>query len=161
MERDKKRQTDRHMTRDLECQEFQKRGERKRERERERERKKERDILQMCTHLYLYFFTVTRSSLLALSSHVGLSLSLSLSLLCVCTNVDVYSYVVLYSSLPPLFLSHSHRHTLTQWNRAKLSMSCNYQTVARKKTQKEPHRNTRMRVRAHTHKPACTQRDIN
>jgi len=121
MERDKKRQTDRHMTRDLECQEFQKRGERKREREREKERKKERDILQMCTHLYLYFFTVTRSSLLALSSHVGLSLSLSLSLsLCVCTNVDVYSYVVLYSSLPPLFLSLSltdiHTHSGTEQN---------------------------------------------
>jgi hypothetical protein len=107
------------MTTDLECQEFQKRGERKRERERERERKKERDILQMCTHLYLYFFTVTRSSLLALSSHVGLSLSLSLSL-CVC--VRMWTCTRMLSFTHPFLLSFSvsltdiHTHSGTEQN---------------------------------------------
>jgi hypothetical protein len=112
MERDKKRQTDRHMTRDLECQEFQKRGERKRERERERE--KERETSYRCVCISICTFSQSLAPLFLLSLHMWISLSLSLSLsLCVCTNVDVYSYVVLYSSLPPLFLSLSHRHTHT------------------------------------------------
>ena len=118
MERDKKRQTDRHVTTVLECQEFQKRGERKREREREREReKKERDILQMCMHLYLYFFTVTRSSLLALSSHVGLSLSLSLSLfVCVyeCGRVLVCCPLLIPSSSLSQSLSQTYTDTVEQ-----------------------------------------------
>jgi hypothetical protein len=54
----------------------------------------------------------------------------------VCTNVDVYSYVVLSSSLPPLFLTLSHGHTHTQWNKAKLSMSSNSETVVKKKLKK-------------------------
>ena len=121
MERDKKRQTDRHMTTVLECQEFQKRGERKREREREREKEKEkeRDILQMCMYLYLYFFTVTRSSLLALSSHVSLSLSLSLSLsICVCVyecgRVLVCCSLLIPSSSLSESLSQTYTHTVEQ-----------------------------------------------
>ena len=107
------------MTTDLECQEFQKRGERKRERERERERKKERDILQMCMHLYLYFFTVTRSSLLALSSHVDLSLSLSLSLfVCVyeCGRVLVCCPLLIPSSSLSQSLSQTYTHSGTEQN---------------------------------------------
>ena len=129
MERDKKRQTDRHMTTDLGCQEFQKRGERKRKRDRRRETERERE--KHPTDVYASLFVLFHShSVLSSCSRFtcgSLSLSLSFSLfVCVCTNVDVYSYVVLYSSLSPLFLSLSHRHTHTQWNRAKLSMSSNY-----------------------------------
>jgi len=81
--------------------------------EREREIKRERDILQTCI-ISISTFSQSHTPIFLLSLHMWVSLSLSLSLsLCVCTNVDVYSYVVLYSSLPPLFLSLSHRHTHT------------------------------------------------
>jgi len=64
-ERDKKRQTDRHMTTDLECQEFQKRGERKREREREREERERHP-----TDVYASLFVLYHShSLLSSCSH--------------------------------------------------------------------------------------------
>jgi hypothetical protein len=157
MERDKKRQTDRHMTRDLECQEFQKRGERKRERERERERKKERDILQMCTHLYLYFFTVTRSSLLALSSHVGLSLSLSLSLfVCVyeCGRVLVCCPLLIPSSSLSQSLSQTYTHTVEQSKiiDVKQLLDCGQKKCSKRASWKHAHARASSHAQTRAHK---------
>ena len=87
---------------------------REEERERERERERKRETSYRCVRISICTFSQSLAPLFLLSLHMWISLSLSLSLsLCVCTNVDVYSYVVLYSSLPPLFLSLSHRHTHT------------------------------------------------
>jgi hypothetical protein len=85
--------------------------------EREKEKERERhptDVYESLFVLYHSHLLLSSCSLFTCGS-LSLFLSLSLSLfVCVCTNVDVYSYVVLYSSLPPLFVSLSHRHTQTQ-----------------------------------------------
>ena len=93
------------MTTDLECQELQKRGERKRERERERKKERERHPTDVYASLFVLFHSHSLLSSCSLFTCASLSLSLSRSLslsACACTNVDVYWYVVLYSCLPPL-----------------------------------------------------------
>jgi hypothetical protein len=153
-ERERERETG-DMTTDLWCQEFQKkRGERERKKERDRERETayRRVCISICT------FSVTLSSLLALSSHVGLSLSLSVCV-CVCTNVGMLSYVVLYSSLPPLSLSLSQTQTHTV-EQSKIIAVKQLLDCSREKTQKEPHTNPnpRMRMRVWAQTRAHTMR---
>jgi hypothetical protein len=119
MERDKKRQTDRHMTRDLECQEFQKRGERKRERERERKKERERHPTDVYASLFVLFHSHSLLSSCSLFTCGSLSLSLSLSL-CVC--VRMWTCTRMLSFTHPFLLSFSvsltdiHTHSGTEQN---------------------------------------------
>ena len=115
-----------HMTTDVECQEFQKRGERKWKRE--REIKRERDILQTCI-ISISTFSQSHTPLFLLSLHMWVSLSPSLSLsfslslslslsLCVCVyecgRVLVCCPFLIPSSSLSNSLSRTYTHTVEQ-----------------------------------------------
>ena len=104
MERDKKRQTDRHMTTDLECQEFQKRGERKRERKREKEKERERHPTDVYASLFVLFHSHSLLSSCSLFTCESLSLSLSLSLY-LCVRVRMWTCTRMLFFTHPFLLS--------------------------------------------------------
>jgi hypothetical protein len=108
------------MTTDLECQEFQKRGERKGERERER-RKRETSFRCVCISICTLSQSIAPLFLISLHMWVSLSLSLSLSpSLCVC--VRMWTCTRMLSFTHPFLLSFSvsltdiHRYSGTEQN---------------------------------------------
>jgi len=145
------------MTTDLECQELQKRGERKRERERERKKERERHPTDVYASLFVLFHSHSLLSSCSLFTCGSLSLSLSLSL-CVC--VRMWTCTRMLSFTHPFLLSFSvslsqtYTHTVEQSKiiDVKQLLDCGQKKCSKRASWKHAHARASSHAQTRAHK---------